>query len=69
MLAFSGRARQNQRCGGSETLVLEPIGDVVFPPSSTEDDMPLPDDVQLEPFGLWRTLREQRGLYVACQRL
>lgn len=39
--------------GGSETLVLEPISDVLFPPSSPKDDMPLPDDIQLEPFGFW----------------
>lgn len=31
--------------------------------------MPLPDDVQLEAFGFWRALREQRGLYVARERL
>ena len=40
---------------GLETFSLEPIGDVVFPPSSTKDDMPLPDDVQLETLSLWRT--------------
>jgi len=34
-----------------ETLVLEPVGDVVFPPSTAKDDMLLPDDVQLETFG------------------
>ena len=56
-------------CGGLETPVLEPVGDVMFPFSATEDDMPLPDDVQLESFGFWRTLREQGGLYVARQRL
>jgi hypothetical protein len=42
-----------------KTLVLEPVGDAVFPPSTTEDDMPLPDDLQLESFGFWRTLRKQ----------
>jgi len=34
-----------------ETFVLEPVGDVMFPPSTTKDDMLLPDDVQLESFG------------------
>ena len=42
-----------------ETLVLEPVSDVVFPSSTAEDDMALPDDVQLEAFGLWGALREQ----------
>ena len=36
-----------------ETFVLEPIGDVVFPSSTTKYDMPLPDDVQLETLGFW----------------
>ena len=31
--------------------------------------MPLPDDIQLESLGFWGTMREQRGFYVACQRL
>jgi len=31
--------------------------------------MPLPDDVQLESLGFWRTMREHRGLYVARQRV
>ena len=35
-----------------ETLAFEPIGDVLFPPSTPKDDMPLPDDIQLESFGL-----------------
>lgn len=37
--------------GGSEPLVFEPVSDVVFPLSSAEDDMPLPDDIQAESFG------------------
>jgi len=36
-----------------EPLVLEPAGDVVFPFSATKDDMPLPDDVQLETLSFW----------------
>lgn len=42
-----------------ETPVLEPASDVLFPPSATKDDMALPDDIQLESFGLWGALREQ----------
>ena len=47
------RTNRNPESEVLETLVLEPVGDVVFPPSTTKDDMPLPDDVQLESFGFW----------------
>lgn len=52
-------SRDAERGWSSETLILEPIGDVMLPPSTAQDDMPLPDDVQLEALSFGRPLREQ----------